>query len=195
MGGVNIRDAWRQYVALVGENHPTIRRNGVGNCGPQECAPETERGKGYWPEPWVEMPPGGLPFDEFGSIATPAANGAENAVLTFQVPYGFDGIILAHANMFTGPGFVEGSGDLVWRIRIGKPSLQGRPQRNYGNITTTRGGVEEARTVYGGIQATSDDTVQYSVTHTVGSPIPPAGTRIICNLAGFYWPRGASPMR
>lgn len=186
----SIREAWDIMVAKLGVNHPTI----APHCS-EECNSDLQREKGYWPEPWVEMPRGGLPFDEFDSIVTPAANGTETLVLSFEVPFGYDGIILSHTNVFTGPGFTEGSGNLVWRIRIGNPSLQGRPQRNYQNITTTRGDLTEGRTVYGGMSLSSGDFAQYSVTHAVLSPIVPAGTRIICNLAGFYWPRGSSPMR
>jgi hypothetical protein len=67
--------------------------------------------------------------------------------------------------------------------------------RNYSDIRFSLGSLQQPRTVFGGILVDSGQTIQYSVTHAIGSPIVPAGTRIIANVAGFYWPRGASPMQ
>ena len=187
----SINDAWQAYTAQKGL---AALRGRYGNLQ-GVCEPQETREQGYWPYPWVEMPPGGLPFDEFASIVTPAANSTETLVLSYPIPFGYDGIILAVTNLFTGPGFVEGSGNLIWRIRIGAAALQGTPVRNYSNIRNTLGSLQQPRTVFGGILVESDQTLQYTVTHAIGSPIVPAGTRIICNVAGFYWPRGGSPMR
>lgn len=184
-----LREAWNNFVDVAGRKH-----SAVAPWCPENCSPEKEREQGYWPMPWVEMPPGGLPFDPYGFINTPAANGTETLVLQFRVPKAWDGIILGVTNVFTGPGFVEGSGDLIWRIRVGQPNVQGGPQRNYDNILNTLGTLEEPRTVQGGIIVTSNQFVEYTVTHAIGSPIVPAGTRIGCNIQGYYWPRGSSPM-
>lgn len=191
MSSPNMLDAWKMLCAQKGMagTLPSLGRMGA------ECAPTEERSSGYWPYPWIEMPPGGEPFDEFNSIVTPNANGVETVVLNFEVPYAYDGIILGVFNGFTGPGFVEGSGNLIWRIRLGQANLQGKPVRNYSNIRVTLGSLAQARSVQGGIVVQSGQTVQYTVTHAIGSPIIPAGTRIICNITGFYWPRGATPMK
>lgn len=205
--------AWEAFTALAGLKDPMVspwvrgRRVGFGSDRNDDserssslfsrvghCAIAEERAMGYWPMPWVEMPPGGIPFDPFAAITTPAANGVETEVLQFKVPYGYDGIINGITNLFTGPGFVEGSGDLIWRIRVGQPQLQGRPQRNYSSIRQTMGDLTSPREVPGGIRIIADQFVEYSVVHSLGSPIVPAGTRIICNIQGYYWPRGASSM-
>jgi hypothetical protein len=206
----NMRDAWDMYRALdVAGGRKTMAprpprqhigyNGGMGNIIPggdvgSSCVVAQQWEQGYWPYPWSEMPPGGLPFDEWDSIVTPANNGIETVVLQFQIPFGYDGIILGVSNLFTGPGFVQGSGDFIWRIRIGSPSLQGRPQRNYSDIRVTLGSFQSPREVYGGIQVASEQFVEYSVTHAATSPIIPGGTRIVCNIAGFYWPRGSSPL-
>jgi hypothetical protein len=193
----NMLEAWHLFCAHKGLlsrnalNRGPLSRNALG----QACAPEQQRDMGYWPYPWIEMPPGGEPFDEFASIVTPNANGTETLVLTFTIPYAYDGIVLGVFNGFTGPGFVEGSGNLIWRIRLGQASLLGKPVRNYNNIRVTLGSLAQARSVQGGILVQSGQIVQYSVTHAIGSPIVPAGTRIICNITGFYWPRGSTPMQ
>lgn len=196
----SMREAWEAYRALSGRGRPqppSGPTDGLGAAAAsvgRGCVVAQQWDRGYWPYPWSEMPPGGLPFDEFDSIATPAANSVETAVLQFQIPFGYDGIILAVTNFFTGPGFVEGSGDLTWRIRIGSPQLQGRPQLNYSNIQVTLGSLGQPRDVQGGIQVTSGQYAEYTVTHALGSPIVPGGTRIVCNIQGFYWPRGSTPI-
>lgn len=198
----SMQEAWSMLAANRGSavQRGGRRTNGLAgiNSGPTDvggsCVVAQQWDKGYWPYPWSEMPPGGLPFDEFQSIVTPAANGTETVVLQFQVPFGYDGIVLGVMNIFTGPGFVEGSGSLTWRIRVGQPSLQGRPQLNYSNIINTMGSLSQPREVHGGIQIISGQFLEYSVTHALLSPIVPAGTRIVCNIAGYYWPRGASPI-
>lgn len=190
----NMLDAWGLYCTQKGLYRNSYGSSALGRLG-DDCAPQQQREAGYWPYPWIEMPPGGEPFDEFASIVTPNANGVEILVLSFDIPFAYDGIILGVFNGFTGPGFVEGSGNLIWRIRVGQANLQGKPVRNYNNIRNTLGSLAQARSVQGGILVQSGQIVQYTVTHAIGSPIVPAGTRIICNIAGFYWPRGTSPMK
>lgn len=201
---VSMQDAWRmlqsQRGSAVQQGGPRRKGNGFAGLGQgaadvgASCVVAQQWAQGYWPYPWSEMPPGGLPFDPFDSIVTPNANSVETLVLQFQVPFGYDGIVLGVTNLFTGPGFVEGSGNLIWRIRIGSPNLQGRPQRNYSDIRNTLGTLAQPREVHGGIAIVSGQFLEYTVTHALGSPIVPAGTRIICNIAGFYWPRGSSPI-
>jgi hypothetical protein len=57
-------------------------------------------GPGMFPAfPWVEAPPGSIPFNKVAAIPTPAAGAGETDVLTFTVPDGFDGVILANMNI------------------------------------------------------------------------------------------------
>jgi hypothetical protein len=182
------QDAWKSYVGLAGMKHPTVKP------WVKDCQKGIERELGYWPEPWAEMPPGGEPFDVIESIQTPPANGVETVVLQYLIPFGFDGVILGIANYFTGTGFVESSGDLIWRIRRGIPGIGGSTVRNYSAITTTMGSPLGTREVFGGILVTSEDYITYTVTNRAGGPIIPSNNRIVCNIAGFYWPRGSSEM-
>jgi len=125
----------------------------------------------------------GFPFDTTSSIVTPLAGAAETVVLTFTVPFGVDGSIRGIHNQYTGPGFVEGSGDLIWRIRVA-----GAYVRNYNDIRTTMGSLVNPRLVEGGVEILSDQLVEYTVEHTALSLLPAAGTRIICSLRGRFWP-------
>lgn len=140
--------------------------------------------------PWVEAPPNSQPFNKIGSIATPAAGAAETVVLSWTVPPGYDGAIFGVMNIYTNPSFIEGSGNLIWRIR-----LAGRPAFDYGNIITTLGSVQEMAVVYGGLLVKSQQQVTYSIVHAAGSPLPPGpGTRIVCGTKGYFWPITGGPM-
>ncbi|MBK8200668.1 MAG: hypothetical protein IPK75_20215 [Acidobacteria bacterium] len=87
--------------------------------------------------PWEVAPPGSQPFDYVGVISTPAAGSTDQLVLSFQVPFGWDGTIKKITNVYTGPGFFEGSGDLIWRIR-----RDGQFVKNYDSILVTFGDVQ-----------------------------------------------------
>jgi hypothetical protein len=56
-------------------------------------------------------------LDQIAYAATPAV-GADATIIRFQVPLGRNGVIELVACNFVGAGFVEGSGDLLWRILV-----------------------------------------------------------------------------
>ena len=64
-----------------------------------------------------------------GSIALPANNTSAN-VLVFTVPSGRDAIITSVRNTWSGNGFQNGSGDLVWQFILGGGFIMNR-----GNVT------------------------------------------------------------
>lgn len=74
----------------------------------------------------VEMPGGymmpaeGREWYERASIITPAINPAPGQlVLDFLCPVGYRGLLYGITNLYLGTGFVQGSGDLIWRLQIG----------------------------------------------------------------------------
>jgi hypothetical protein len=142
------------------------------------------------PWPWLEMPEDGVPFDFVQFIDTPAANGIETVIFSFRVPEGYRGVIKLYHHSFTGPGFVEGSGNLIWRIRQGPSGVAGRAVRNLADMRTTRGSLQWQRVLPGGIILELNEFATYTVTHSIGSPIVPGGTRIVATLSGWFWPAG-----
>src|SRR5215470_13954556 len=91
--------------------------------------------------PWVEEPPGSVPFDEQGMVSLPlASTGVDVSVLTVTVPTGYDGVILWISNNVINatPSFVPGS--LVWKILINN-----RPARNFGAIVQEKGTIAQGR--------------------------------------------------
>lgn len=137
----------------------------------------------YNDAPWVDPPPGFVSFDPQSSIVLPAAAAAETVVLTMDVPQGYDGVIKYISNNLTGGGFVQGSGDIVWRIRE-----DGRPIRNFGNITSEKGSIARPRQVEG-IRIYSAQRITYTVEHVANAALT---GRTVCSLNGYFYPsRGA----
>ncbi len=136
----------------------------------------------YEKPPYLVMPPEGRQYQEINSIALPANNGTDTVVTTFKVPTGYDGVITSIVNMYTGAGFVEGSGNLTWRIMVGR-----RWGRNLGSIQTTLGSLTSPCPLFrGGIRVCSQQVCTYYVNHAVASAL--AGGRIVCAFFGWFYP-------
>lgn len=135
--------------------------------------------------PWIKMPVQGRRFQEIATVAL--ANFVLNtdlAVLTFQVPFGFDGVITGNTNRFLGPGFVEGSGDIEWRVQLSR-----RYAPDYGLILTSLGDLTSPVAFSGGgIRIYSHQTIRYIARITNFALLDPLG-RVLCALYGWFYPR------
>jgi len=140
-------------------------------------------GMKYETAPWVKMPPQAKRFSEINSIPLPADNGTDTLVLSFLVPYGYDGVAVTTVANYTGQGFVEGSGDLTWRIQLNE-----RYVKNYGNLQTQVGSLTIPTNIGNSVRLLSGQLVQFFVNRRVNS-ISLTGGRIICALLGWWWPR------
>lgn len=142
-------------------------------------------GHNYPDPPWVKMPTQGKRFGHPSSIPLPAADGLDHVVQSFFVPLGYDGIIAAPVNLYTGLGFAEGSGDLTWRIKLNQYYA-----RDYGAITTSLGSLAQPYyNAHAQIFLQSGMLVQYIVNRSVPSLGNLNGGRIIAGAWGWYWPR------
>jgi hypothetical protein len=131
------------------------------------------------------MPPEGQRLNKIGNINLPVAEGVETPVITFQVPPGYDGVIVNPVNEYTGTGFFEGSGDIVWRIRLNR-----RYVKDYGNIQTTLGSLTlpmSAQTHT--IRLESNQIVTYTATLGAGALGRLNGGKIICAIIGWTYPQ------
>lgn len=133
--------------------------------------------------PHLDMPADGVPFDFSGVLATPAAPSGDTVVLQFTVPSGFNGVIKDLSHNVTGGGFVQGSGDIVWRL-----SIDGRWVRNYGNLTVEFGRIDQPRATYG-ILLRSGQVFRYIVSN-FGYTVP--SSSIVVFARGWYWPMEVS---
>jgi hypothetical protein len=141
-------------------------------------------GMRYETAPWVKMPPQAKAFREISSIPLPAANGLDTLVLSFIVPYGYDGVAVTTIANYTGQGFVEGSGDLSWRVQLNE-----RYVKNYGNLQTSVGSLLIPTNIGNSIRLLSGQLVQFFVNRSVASAPNLIGGRIICALLGWWYPR------
>lgn len=83
--------------------------------------------------PWIDPPVEFNPIDQLNYIPVPAI-GATATVVQFQVPPGYNGIILSYANNFVGGGWTGGSGAIVWQILRDTAAIKG-----YNNIVDSLG--------------------------------------------------------
>jgi hypothetical protein len=134
---------------------------------------------------WLDSPPGWRTFNPVKAIPLPAPTDGDVVVLSFRVPYGYDGVITAQYHGYT-LNFTEGSGDLQWRVRA-----DGRYLRDMGDMLLTIGNPKQLSPVYGGLQLRSGNLVEYIVSApNLTSLLPPPGTgNILAGLHGFFYPR------
>jgi hypothetical protein len=138
----------------------------------------------------IVPPKGAVTFNPFNAIPLPSPASGENTLFTFQVPIGYDGIITGQSNGYIGAGFIEGSGDIVWRIVVNNFGTR-RYLKDCGAILVSLGKVNLYQTIPGGMRIYSGNAVSVVVTapNTSGA-LPPAGTgQIFAGLHGYHWPR------
>jgi len=92
-------------------------------------------------KPWLDAPDGSIPFDPELAIALPAI-GANQVVVSHEVPEGYDGVINAYSWNFTNGNFVDGDGSIVAQML-----RNGTPIRNYNNITVQKGCIQIPRPI------------------------------------------------
>lgn len=155
------------------------------------CCPRGR--KAYVQRPWVSMPAEGRRFKPISTLAVPAApfTGLDTEVLNVLVPVGYDGVLTDFVcGIYPGTsgstGFIEGSGDLVWRL-----TANGRHLRDLGDIETSLGSLTAPNPVpRGGIRVFSQDELVFSVVFAVGADVRiAADARIVCSITGWYYPR------
>lgn len=140
----------------------------------------------------VVPPFGSVTFNEFKAVPLPAPAAGEVELFTFKVPIGYDGIITGQGNGFINQGggsFVEGSGDIVWRISANRATAE-RFLRDCGAITVSLGQINNLQMAQR-LRIYSGDTVTVIVTCPNGSgALPPPGTGLVfAALHGWHYPR------
>jgi len=150
-----------------------------GAAGPD--APWTRAAKSLRP-PWVEFPALGRYFDVPGAIPTPALGSTNVVVLTINMPPGWDGVIRFLSWNYTGAGFVQGSGDILWTLRI-----SGAVVEEYNRVPTEMGTIQQPRPTV--IRIYENQTLEVLVSIAALAAIPIVGTQIVAYLAGWRYPR------
>lgn len=137
----------------------------------------------YLDPPWVKMPAQGRRFSKINSIPLPGNGSGDQLITSMLVPLGWDGVIISTANMFTGQNFLEGSGDISWRLMINQ-----RFVKDMGNLQTTLGSLTQPWPVNSGsIRLLSGQLVRWFVNISLGSMA--VNGRCIGAVFGWFWPR------
>ena len=157
-----------------------IRRGGL------EMVTRNMKRKRYEHRPWEVMPPEGERMQPMGSIALPADDGTDQTVLDFTMPIGWDGVatnvMMSYAG---GAGFVEGSGDLTWRMKVGERWIP-----DFSNVIFQLNDLRNPHSLVGGyIRLLSLQRVQIFVAVAVGAGARIMGGRINAAVAGWKYPR------
>ena len=154
----------------------------------QYCDIITNRPQRKGLPPYIQPPKNSVRRQPSGQlvIPAPAETGLDNLVFNFQVPYGYDGIITQLSNQWNGTGFVEGSGDIVWRVKIDR-----RFVTDFDNIQVSLGSLAVPFEIVGqGIPLLSGQNVQYFVAFAPGSEARlNLDGQTLCSWSGYIWPR------
>ena len=138
------------------------------------------------PKPLQPLPSARLAVQQTNSIPLPAADGNDYVVLSFRVPTGYYFEISSVLHFYTGNGFVEGSGDLAWRLQLGTHFAQ-----TMGNMLTSTAGATAA--LYPiqehSLIAMPNELIQYFVSFAVAGAGNLAGGRIVTQVNGYYYPK------
>lgn len=127
------------------------------------------------------MPAKGTAFNRATYITIPAI-GLTAAVLDFVVPDGKNGIIDQIANNFVGGGFVDGSGQIVWRVMLDDVPAPGLEEM----IASLGNPAAPSRTAP--VRIFEGQNIQLLV-QNIG--IVPAGQLIGGRLSGYFYPKDA----
>ena len=139
--------------------------------------------------PWIQKPLNGIDykklfFQPLTAFQTAGAfNGVDTVIGQWRVDHAFDGVITKLVFGFTGDGFDQASGSIVWRLKYGQ-----RYARDLGNVLNTYGDLQTALLVEADhIQLISDHTVTLYANIPAGSPV--SGGQVFGGTFGWMWPR------
>ena len=134
------------------------------------------------PRPDGAMPEQAVEFWENNSIVTPVPG--EVLVHEFVVPTGYRGLLYGIVLWYTGTGFVPGSGDIVWRVRVGQAWA-----RDLGNCLYALGTPSGTFQITDFIPLESQQKVRVTVDVPNGSgSIQVGASRVLATLQGWYAP-------
>lgn len=178
---------WDQKMLLRAQWFTWIAKHG----GLKSCCRIPELGAPIWEQPpWQVMPSQGIEYREVFSrpvdqiSAGPPFNGVDTILGQWQVPLGYDGVLNQFACGYTGGGFVDFSGDIIWRVRV-----DNRYARNLGQVLNAyASNFQNAFVIPGyGIRLVSGQTITLIANIPAGSPV--IGGNVFAGVFGWNYPR------
>ena len=158
--------------------------------GLQSCCRIPEMGAPFYAvSPLLSKPSAGIdfkkiffqPLSAFQSAGV--FTGLDVIMGQWNVDIGYDGVINKFVVGFTGDGFNQGSGNIVWRLKVGQ-----RFVRDFGNVKNTYGDLNTALLVQSDhVEMISGQTVTLIANIPAGSPVN--GGQVFAGTFGYIWPR------
>lgn len=137
---------------------------------------------------WLYPPSQWENIDLIGYALLPAI-GATVTILSFQVPLGRNGVIKAIANNFVGGGWVEGTGDVIWKLLVDGASP---PNANsYGSIPASLGSPANPVAIPG-FRIWENQVITLVGFNNPAGPdggVIVAGQRLGARIIGYLYPR------
>lgn len=154
---------------------------------PPMCTiPEEYRHLLPWDDEFGGVPPQARTFRPAKGILTPGPGAGDVLMVELTMPVGYDGLLSGIFQFYTGSGFIQGSGDIIWRIQVNQ-----RYVKDLGNSPFSLGSPREPFPLTEGQILLSGQTVRYLVNvPNLSGNIQVGNSQIVCGLIGFYWPRG-----
>lgn len=159
--------------------------------GLRSCCRIPDLGAPIWNHPpFTTMPARGEELSKMFSQTLanisggPPFNGTDTLIGQFNVPNGYDGVINRFVCGFTGDGFEDFSGDIVWRLRV-----DNRFVKDLGNVTNTFGSFQTAFLVPGSanMRLVSGQTVYVFANIPLNSPV--SNGVVTAGVFGWTYPR------
>jgi hypothetical protein len=141
--------------------------------------------------PWDEdfganaVPPQAVPLHRVRGIVTPVPAAGDQTILEMRMPLGYDGLLAGIFHFYTGNGFSQGSGDIVWRVQVNLRYIE-----DLGNLLFQLGSPQSPMPLTEGQILLSGQTLRYIVNVPNLSGLIQVGqSQITAGLVGFLWPR------
>ena len=139
-----------------------------------------------WDEDFGFLPKEGVPFNKSGGILTPASGAGDQVVLSFRVPTGMDGLLSGLWMAYSGAGFLQGSGDIIFRVQRNQVFL-----KDLSNCPFLLGNPKQPVSMTQGSLLLSGQLVKLIVNVPNLSGLIQVGQSTVSGgLIGFWWARG-----
>ncbi len=139
-----------------------------------------------WEGQYGAIPPQAVLFKPAKGILTPTPAAGDQIVLEKKMPNGYDGWMTGVFQSYTGTGFEQGSGDILWRIQLNQ-----RYVKDFSNNPFLMGLPIQPFPLLQGQLLLAGQTVRYIVNvPNLSGNIQVGASQIVCGLYGFAWPRG-----
>ena len=154
---------------------------------PASCSiPQEYRNLLPWEDDFGAIPPQSIPVRQTGGITTPQGSAGDRVMIQYRVPEGYFALLSGFYFAYSGTGFSQGSGDLVFRMKVNQYYV-----KDLSNVLFTLGSSRFPIPMTEGHIVRSDDVVQMIVNAPNLSGLIQAGqSTCSAGLFGFAWPMG-----